>query len=293
MRLVSRVLFVLVLSLVALALPALPAQADCSLFIELSPEYGLPGTNVTVYGHGFAAGTLVDIKYDGDLVTTGRASSNGDFTVMITIPEGPQGHHQVFAQGKYVSTDSYFTVKPGLTVTPDNGPPGMTVTVEGKGFASDEDGIELLYYLSDTYETVASGITADANGSWETTFQVPVSTRGEHKLDAQGATSQHYDVEDATFTVTAGISLDRSAGFVGDTVIMSGSRFAASEKGIQILFDGQAVVTDIKANSQGEWEASFEVPEMATGEHSVTAEGDQTRKEDVGGLDFEIEPEIS
>jgi hypothetical protein len=293
MRSVSLVLFVVAVSLVAIALPTAPAQAQCGgPMIELSPEYGLPGTDVIVSGQTFTADALVDIYYDGDQIATDRTSSNGDFTVMITIPEGPQGHHQVFVQGKYASTDTYFTVKPGLTVIPDNGPPGATVTVEGKGFASNEDGIELLYYLDDTYETIGRNITANAKGSWEATCLIPASTRGEHKLDAQGAISQPYDVQGATFQVTAGIGLDKSAGFVGDTVKMTGSRFAAGERGIQVLFDGQAVATDIKANSEGEWESSFNVPEMPTGEHSVTAEGDQTRREDVGGLSFEIEPNI-
>jgi hypothetical protein len=293
MRLVSLALLTLVFCLVALALPAVPAQAQCyGPFIELSTESGPPGTDVIVYGRDFTAGAVIDIYYDGDLVATGRASSNGAFTVMITIPEGCSGHYQVFVQGKYASTDTYFTVKPGLTVSPDNGPPGTAVTVQGKGFASNEGGIELLYYLADTYETVDGGITANANGSWEASFQVPASTRGEHKIDAQGAISHSYDVEGATFQVTAGISLDKSAGFVGDTVTMTGSRFSASERGIQILFDGQAAVTDIRANLEGEWQASFQVPEMPTGEYTVTAEGDQTRKEDVGGLSFEIEPDI-
>jgi len=47
-------------------------------------------------------------------------------------------------------------------------------------------------------------------------------------------------------------------------------------------------VTDIEANSEGEWEASFEVPEMSAGIYSITAEGEQTRKEDIGDLSFEI-----
>jgi hypothetical protein len=211
---------------------------------------------------------------------------------MITIPEGSSGHYQVLADAGYTQVDTYFNVRPGLTVSPDNGPPGTTVTVEGKGFGTNEGGIELLYYLNDTYETVGSGITADAKGSWQTSFRVPASTRGEHRLDAQGALSHLYDVEGATFQVTAGISLEKSTGFAGDTVTMTGSRFSTGERGIQILFDGQAAVTDIRADSEGEWEASFDVPEMPTGEYTVTAEGDQTSKEDVGGLSFKIEPDI-
>ena len=51
-------------------------------------------------------------------------------------------------------------------------------------------------------------------------------------------------------------------------------------------------VTGIKADAQGYWEGSFEVPEISTGEYSVTAEGEWTKKEDVIGLSFKIEPDI-
>ena len=98
MRLLSRVLLILVLSLIVMALPTAPAQADCGTFIELSPEYGLPGTNVTVYGHGLGASVLVDIYYDGSpLVTDVRTDGGGDFAYTFNIPEGCQGHHQVLA----------------------------------------------------------------------------------------------------------------------------------------------------------------------------------------------------
>lgn len=295
MRLLSKLLVVLVACVIAIALPSLPAQAQCvGPFVEISPEYGPPGTHITVYGRDFAAGVLTDIYYDGTVIATDiRTDSGGDFAYTFSIPEGCQGHYQVFVRGKYADADTYFTVKQGLTVSPDNGPPGTTVTVQGKGFASNEGGIELLYYLDGSYQNIDSDIIADAKGSWETTFQVPTSERGEHKLDAQGAFSRLYEVADATFQVTAGTSIDKSMGFVDDTVTMTGSRFTAFEKGITILFNGQAVATDIRADSGGEWEASFDVPEMPAGEYSVTAEGGQTKREAVGEVSFEIEPDIA
>jgi hypothetical protein len=121
---------------------------------------------------------------------------------------------------------------------------------------------------------------------------VPASSKGEHKLDAQGGVSRLYQVEDALFRTTAGTSLDKSAGFVGDTITVTGSRFTAYEKGIEILLDGQAVATDIRADSEGEWQASFDVPEMPAGEYGVTAEGEQTKREDIGDVSFQIEPQV-
>ncbi|UCG84272.1 MAG: hypothetical protein JSW38_05535 [Dehalococcoidia bacterium] len=302
MRLLSRVLALLVICLTAIALPSAPAQAQIcdGPFIELVPSSGAPGTEVTVVGDRFVAGKYIDIYYDGtgedDIVASGRTTIGGGFAIAFIIPEGYKGGYRVRAKvGANVGcdiVDAYFTVKPGLTLIPEIGPVGTTVTVQGQGFAENEGGIELKYYLDDSYETVESNIIADARGSWETSFQIPPSIRGEHKLDAEGNDSRLYEVVDATFRVTAEISIDESSGKVGDTITMTVNRFAANERGIKILFDGEAVVTDIRADAQGGWEASFEVPELPTGEYSITAEGEQTKQEDIEELVFEIKPGI-
>jgi hypothetical protein len=294
MRLSSRVLVVLLFSFIAVALPSMPAQGVCVPYdIELSPESGLPGTNLTVYGHDFTAGKLVDIYYEGELVATNRTDSDGEFTLIFTVPEGCRGYYQVLADVGYEKVDTYFTVKPGLLITPGEGPVGTNVTVAGKGFARNEEGIELrYYYLNEGYDTVNRRIVANTKGSWETSFQIPSSARGDHKLDAQGAVSRLYEVKDVVFRVTGEISLDKSSGIVGDRVNVTGSRFARNEKGIRILLDGAELITEIKANSKGEWKTSFQMPEMPTGEHSITAEGEQTSRRDVGEVSFRIDPDI-
>ena len=104
--------------------------------------------------------------------------------------------------------------------------------------------------------------------------------------------SHLYEVKDATFKVTPEISIDKPSGIVGESITMTGSRFAANERGLKILFDGQAVVPNIEVNAQGDWEESFEVPEMPAGKYSVTVEGEQTKKEDISELSFEIKPDI-
>ena len=286
-----RLVIVLVVCLIAIALPAMPAQAQCGEpFIELSPSSGAPGTEVIVTGQYFDDGKYVDIYYDETRIATGKTDGSGDFTINFTVPEGYKGAYEVHVVVLHDTADTHFTVKPGLTISPEKGPVGTNVTVRGQGFAKNEEGIELMYYLNDNYETIQRRIVANATGSWEMSFPIPPSTRGEHKLDAEGAVSQLYDVKDATFEVTPEISIDKPWGIVGESIMMTGSRFMAYEKNIQILFDREAVVTGIKADSQGNWEASFQVPEMPTGEYSVTAEGEQTKKEDISELSFTIKP---
>jgi hypothetical protein len=295
MKSLPRLVIVLVVCFIAIALPAVPAQALCPS-IELSSTSGVPGINIAVNGQHFHENAYVDIYYDGTSVATGSTDINGNFVITITIPESCKGDHKVLAViGAYIGTvemDTYFTVKPRLMVNPEEGPVGTNVTVKGQGFAQNETGIELRYYLDGNYKTIEGNIIANAKGSWKTSFQIPPSTKGEHKIDAQGAESKLYDVEDAIFKVTPEISIDKSSGIVGESITMTGSRFAAYEKSIQILFDGEAVVTDIKADSQGGWEKSFKVPEMPKGTYSVTAEGELTPEEDIIELSFKIEPGI-
>jgi hypothetical protein len=293
MKLLPRLVIVLVVCLIAIALPAVPAQAACVPYdIELSPKSGVPGTELTVYGHDFTAGKLVDIYYDGTRSATNRTDANGEFTLTFTIPKGCTGQYQVLADLGYTTVDTYFTVRPGLMVSPEEGPAGTNVTVKGRGFAKNEQGIDLNYYLNGNYETVDRHILANTEGSWEMSFPIPPSTRGEHKLDAEGDESRLYEVEGAIFKVTAEISIDKPSGIVGDSVTMRGSAFTAYEKGIQILFDGETALTGINADGQGYWEESFKVPEMPSGTYNVTAGGAMTPREDTVALRFEIKPGI-
>ena len=294
MNLLIRLGIVLVVCLIAMALLAVPAQAQqCGVpFIELTPSSGVPGAQVTVSGQRFEENAYVAIYYDGTRVATGRTYINGKFTITFRVPEGYKGAYEVSAEVLDDTARTYFTVKPGLTVSPEKGPAGTTVTVKGQGFAKDEEGIELRYYFNGSYETVGRNITANAKGSWKMSFQIPPSTKGEHKLDAQGAESKLYDVQDGIFKVTPAISLDKSSGIVGENIAMMGSRFAPYERDIKILFAGEAVATGIKADAQGNWEASFKVPEMPAGGYSVTAEGGQTPTGDISELSFQIKPGV-
>jgi hypothetical protein len=293
MRLLSRLAIVLIICLITVALLPIPAQAQCGgPSIKLYPSSGAPGTEVTVTGQGFTKSKYVDIYYDGTRVATNKTDSWGDCTVFFTVPEGCKGDYQVQAVVVHDTADAVFTVKPGLTVSPEKGPVGTNVTVTGQGFAKKEQGIAVMYYLDGSYRTMKTGIAANAQGSWEMSFQIPQSSRGEHRLDAQSAESNLYDVKDATFKVTAGISLDKLWGSVNESITMMGSRFMAYEKDIEIFFDGEAVATGIKADSQGDWEKSFHVPEMPAGTYNVTAEGTVTPKEDINELSFQIKPDI-
>jgi len=176
--------------------------------IELVPNSGIPGEEVTIRGHNFAADAWVDIYYylNGSRIWIDdvRTDGDGDFPwVTFTVPESYTGPHEVFAEDED-AIDAYadFTVEPGLIVYPEEGPVGTTVTVEGLGFAEDERNIQLMYYPDSDYGALVAGdITADEDGSWEASFVIPASAHGYHEIDAQGAENGLYDVENTIFIV--------------------------------------------------------------------------------------------
>ena len=229
MRLLFRVAIVLIICLVAIALPTAPAQA-AGPWIELSPDDGVPGTNVTLRGYNFTAGRSVDIYYyrntAGTPVKEDVSTGTGNFTVTFAVPESYTGAHEVRAVGTNLSAAVNFTAEPGLTVSPKKGPVSTNVTVKGHGFAEDEEKIKLRYYLDGNYTTIAQNIVADGYGGWEKSFQIPLSTQGSHAIDAEGEDSSAGDVRDAAFEVTPGISLDKSSGSPGESVAVTGRGFA-------------------------------------------------------------------
>jgi len=302
-KLIGRIFGIaLVLAMICLILPAGRTQAQ-DAYILLSPDEGIPGEEIRVYGYNFTPDRWIDIYYDtnGDeeftedeWVIDERADDYGYFQVDFDVPESYTGDHEILAEDTYgVDASDYFDVEPGLTIEPEKGPVGTAVTVAGHGFAENEENIELLYYLDGTTELVADNIEANQYGYWEAVFQVPSCTQGIHKLDAQGDASLLYEVQDAIFEVTLGIAIDKSSGSVGETITMVGSGFVPNETGITILFAGVAVVTDIMADDIGCWDATFVVPDMPAGTYNLTAEGEETPREQVGELSFEIEGEAA
>jgi hypothetical protein len=299
MRLLSRLFIIIAVCFAAIALPAAPAQAQ-DAYILLSPDEGVPGEEITVYGYNFTPDEWVDIYYyhDGTRTRVAEAETDGDgdFRVDFDVPESYTGDHEVLAEDtEYVDASDYFDVEPGLTINTEEGAVGTTVTVEGHGFAEDEEDIELLYYLDGASEVVAEDIEADEDGYWEASFQIPPSARGDHDIDAQGADSELRDVEDVTFEVMPEIEIDLDllSGTVGESIAITGSGFDGEDSYIKVLFAGEEAETEpdiIRADENGDWEASFEVPDMPAGAYSVTAEGQSTKEEDVNELTFTIAP---
>jgi len=293
MPLLSRLAVVFIACLIAIPLLAVPAQAQEGPSIWLSNYSGMPGTDVTIRGYDFDEDEEVEIYFyfngERERVADDDTDDDGYFRTTFEVPESYKGDHdiRVYVGNEYEKVE--FEVEPGLTVDPEDGPVGTTVTVKGMGFGEEEEDIEIRYYINGDDVTVEEDITADEYGSWEKSFKIPTSSSGSHKIDARGDDSSFSEVEDATFEVMPGISLDKSSGSAGDTLTVNGSGFQDEERRIRILFDSTVVAEDIRADEDGAWEETLNLPEMPSGEYEVTAEGAETDKDDIRAASFEVE----
>jgi hypothetical protein len=305
MKLVSRLVIALAICLIAIPALAISAQAD-EPTIWLSDSSGYVGDEIRLYGEdlGDYYGTIwvyYELNNDWKMVDKDYISSGGSLeTDYFEIPESASGSHEIRVCDTNDEDDYFiytgFEVKPKLEITqPDDaeGPVGTEVTMKGTGFGEDEDDIELRYYFDGSdYETVKEDIDADEYGSWEVTFTVPASSKGDHKIDAKGDDSSLSEVEDVTFEVKPGISVSKSSGYVSDTITVTGSGFEEDEEDIKVTYDGE-VVKETEADRNGIWEVSFEVPPSIKGKHKIDAYGEDTKAKDIEDQYFVVSPEVT
>jgi hypothetical protein len=263
--------------------------------ISLNQPNGNVGTSITVTGSGFASnesGVQVTLN-NSQLGSPVTAVSNGTWSITAAIPAIPAGSYPIGASGNATTaasvTPQTFKVTPNFTLGKTTGTPGASIAISGTGFAANETNI----VLSFDGHNIGSPVTADANGSWTSSFNVPVSASGTHNVVASGPTTAASSITAILFTVGPNISENKTTGAIGVSVIATGSGFASGENGIVITFDGAQVNSPVIADTNGSWSSTFVVPASIGGIHNVSAKGAATTATFVSSLTFTILPSIS
>ena len=148
-------------------------------------------------------------------------------------------------------------------VEPSSAYIGDTITVTGGGFATGETGIRVNFLGT----VVASGITAEADGTWESSFVLPASTFGSNTVSAVGDITK--PAVTTTFNIKAKIEeLSPDEGAPGDSVTLTGSGFHGNQE-LTVTVGGVAVREDMQTLTNGNIVINFQVPAGST-------EGEQT-----------------
>jgi hypothetical protein len=170
------------------------------LQIQLTPESGPVGAEVTVTGANAMPESTLEIYWDDAYAGTAVADENGNFAYTLAVPPSTRNMHIIEAidLATGISHTKAFTVLSTLSVTPVSGPMGTKVQVTGLGFGADE-------HVVLTFEDMQiAEINTDNSGSFTATFNIPLAQSGQYEIKAWYGP---YWAE-ATFTVTEPSELD-------------------------------------------------------------------------------------
>jgi hypothetical protein len=243
--------------------------------ITITPASGPPGTQVTVSGSGFAAGSILSATFAGSgVILTGTTitDATGSFSgSMFTIPASTTGSDPVVFSDSATPTPNTgtgsFTVNaPTLTLNPTSGNVGSSVTVSGSNYIPGStvtvkfDALTML-----TFGATATG-TLPATGN---TFVVPTTASGSHTVSASDGTN----TGTASFTVNGPtLTLNPTSGNVGVSVAVSGSNYVPGAI-VTVKFDS---ITEFTFSATGAGALpgtgnTFVVPTATSGSHTVSA----------------------
>ncbi len=265
--------------------------------ITLDVDTGPVDTEVEISGEGFANREYITIEYDGDEVDIesgdSRTSTSGEFVSTIIIPESTAGDHTITVTGdtSSITASADFTVEPAITINPESGPAGTTVTVSGTGFG-DRSNIDIVDFDGDDISNETQGDSrTDSSGSFDFTFVVPAISAGTYALEVEDEDNNSAAAE---FTLgAASMTIAPASGYAGTTVTVNGTGFKASTA-ITTSFDNTSM-TSVTSNASGNFSTSFAVPSRPTGTYKIKAtDGTNTAENDFEiGTSTTISPETS
>jgi len=195
----------------------------------MSPNSGVVGTPVTIFGGGFGAsqGTST-VTFNG---TAGIPTVWSDTSIAVPVPSGATSGSVLVTVGAGASNGLPFSVIPNISsLSPTSGPAGSTVTITGSGFG----------FAQGTSTVTFNGISAGVANSWGATsivLSVPAgATAGNVIVTVGGVPSNG-----VAFTATpppAITSLSLASGPVGTPITIAGANFGVSQGTSTVTFNG-------------------------------------------------------
>lgn len=295
-----------ILSLLMIAIPAIPASAVDDEYISLDVEKGEIGDEVTVSGDDFFPSIpqqtthSVYIYFSSDKLEVGEeieyyqhtyeivkeyvyTDDEGEFSKTIEIPSVlSDGKNSAVVQGgtyyfyvtysgdEVIKAYAEFTVIGITDLSPIKGPVGTEVEISGVGFDGNDD-IQVLYD-GDSIGIASGGGDRrfKANGSFTSRVEIPESIAGEHTLTVEDDGGHSGQVK---FTVESQITLSPAPASAGEEVTITGTGFG-EDADLIVYFDGDVVYItgDYDTNDCGGFEARFVVPELGPGTYLVEVE---------------------
>ena len=126
---------------------------------------------------------------------------------------------------------------------------------------------------------VVSGIAADAVGSFQGSFLIPLSGAGAHSIQAKSPFSGATGTPEQDFTVSPSLTLSEVTGSVGLQVMVTGQGFNPDST-VTLTYDELTKAT-LTADNFGSFRLEFQIPESRQGDHVLRLLDDLQNKQQV------------
>ena len=274
----------IILVLATVAIPVIytaPAMAY-GQYIDIHPNHGPVGTEISVYGSLFTPSVLTD-NLTPDITTSAKTYFHdkttlvkttiidawGHFETSFLVNEYPTGNHTVWVCDESASppvwVSATFRVEPQIQLSRSSGYVGDNITASGTGFAATST---VTIYFDDSRVATA---TTDQNGSFaNTAIIIPESDNSSHNVKAGDASSSNSTCE---FITRQQVTVNPTSGPIGGEVTISGSGFAATSN-ITVTFGDDVVATTpglVKTGGTGNFTGKFLIPTVTTNTYAVEA----------------------
>ena len=170
------------------------AEAEFKVFpdVTLNLSSASPRELLNVTGTGFGYRSNVAIIFGIFTVASVRTDDYGNFDTIFNVPDVKPNPYDVKAQDESGNVDKVkFTITAGASLSQTAGSVGSRITVKGSGFIAGGT-------VNVDYDNLrVATATADNNGSFTATFNVPPSLSGSHVVTASDGTI----VKQLAFTV--------------------------------------------------------------------------------------------
>ena len=226
------------------------------------------GDQVVISGNGFAANTMITIKFDDVALAPASpvyTDTIGQFSnAIIVIPSSSGGNHHITASDYAgASPAGNYSISSTMTLSANTAAVGSSITVSGTGFAPSS---VLSFFLDTT--AISVNASTDATGSFSNvTITVPTISGGNHNFKVQDASSNSVT---KSFSVTATMNIGPTTGPIDTVVAIIGKGFLSSIP-ISVTYDGATVTSllSLVSGADGSINTSFKIPASASGNHVI------------------------
>ncbi len=187
-------------------------QFNTSASVSLSQASGKAGQQITVNGTSFVPNLPVILTLNKIQIATPLADAFGHFSHAITLPALPPGSYTLEVRDSANLVNTSITISADVSISHASGSVGSEITVSGQGFSGN---------VTIGYDNVeVARTTATASGAFSANITIPVSTAGEHVINAtDGITnlSSTFVMEAVPPDAPAAVSPPAGAGAVAET----------------------------------------------------------------------------